>query len=142
MPKQTMTRNGVDTDTGLDFDARYTVAHMSGVAFYLVGYATEWTEETYTITCEEDGHTREDHEDPDSEWYSGKPGMPYTDELCGYTDESEEVENKSQVRAIMVGDDQVHIVDVSDLTVIKETDDDSGYCHDCGQTGCYSNRYV
>jgi hypothetical protein len=38
----------------------------------------------------------------------------------------------SQVRAVMVGDDYVHIVDVDDLTVIAEDD----YCAECGQIGC------
>lgn len=40
--------------------------------------------------------------------------------------------NRDQVRAVMVGDDREHIVDVSDLTVIGEDD----YCHECGQIGC------
>ena len=36
------------------------------------------------------------------------------------------------VRAVMVGDDRVHLVDVDDLTVISDED----YCPGCGQTGC------
>jgi hypothetical protein len=133
-----MTRNkefdryGVDEDTGIDFDARYTVAGMRGVAFYLVGYETEHTEETFTVTCEDDGHDRYDHDDPDSDQYSGQDG-----EVCGYTTESEEIERKDMVRAIMVGDDTVHTVDVGDLTVIEDDEDGNpGYCRECGQTGC------
>ena len=38
----------------------------------------------------------------------------------------------SQVRAVMVGDDHEHIIDVDDLTAISEDD----YCHSCGQIGC------
>jgi hypothetical protein len=122
-------RNGVDEDTGIDFDARYTVAGMRGVAFYLVGYETEYTEETFTVTCEDDGHDRDDHGDPD------KPDI--TGYWCGYTTESEEVERKDMVRAIMVGDDTVHVVDVDDLTVIEDDEDGNpGYCRECGQTGC------
>lgn len=36
------------------------------------------------------------------------------------------------VRAVMVGDDRVHIVDPDDLTEIDEDD----YCSGCGQIGC------
>jgi len=43
-----------------------------------------------------------------------------------------EEENRQNVRAVMVGDDTVHIVDVDDLTVISEDD----YCPECGQIGC------
>lgn len=43
-----------------------------------------------------------------------------------------EYENRDRVRMIMVGDDRVHIVDVSDCTPIKEDE----YCPECGQIGC------
>ena len=41
-------------------------------------------------------------------------------------------EDRSRVRAIMVGDDRVHEVDVDDLTPLADGD----YCKDCGQIGC------
>lgn len=43
-----------------------------------------------------------------------------------------EYENREQVRAVMVGDDREHIVDVDDLTELDEDD----YCPSCGQIGC------
>lgn len=42
------------------------------------------------------------------------------------------VTDRERVRAVMVGDDREHIVDVSDLTKLGEDD----YCHVCGQIGC------
>lgn len=41
-------------------------------------------------------------------------------------------ENRSNVRAVMVGDDCAFTIDVDDLTLIDEDD----YCHECGQIGC------
>ncbi len=46
--------------------------------------------------------------------------------------DSEEIEDRSQVVAVMVGDDRKHIIDVDDLIVI----DDDEYCGSCGQIGC------
>ena len=58
--------------------------------------------------------------------------------MCYLYNEPELVPDFTRVRAVMVGDDREHIVDVSDLTVIPE----DGYCRDCGQTGCTSNIYT
>lgn len=100
------------TSTDIDFDARYTVEGYRGIAFYLVGYDKEWTEETWTFIG-----------GPDDD----------TDDECNYVyDEPEEVENRERVRAIMVGDDREWSFDVDDLTVIGELD----YCVECGQVGC------
>ena len=38
------------------------------------------------------------------------------------------------VRAVMVGDDREHIIDVDDLTVL----DDDDYCPGCGQIDCHA----
>jgi hypothetical protein len=43
-----------------------------------------------------------------------------------------EEEDRSRVRAIMVGDDRVFVVDVDDLQLIGEED----VCRGCGQVGC------
>lgn len=89
--------------TDIDFDARYSVADMPGVAWYLRGYVIEDNEvERY---------------DPDTDEYSY---------------ENEPWQNTGLVRAVMVGDDREHIIDVDDLTMIAEED----YCHVCGQLGC------
>jgi hypothetical protein len=41
-------------------------------------------------------------------------------------------EDRSRVRAVMVGDDRIFTADVDDLTVIGEED----FCRGCGQVGC------
>lgn len=43
-----------------------------------------------------------------------------------------EEDDRSRVRAVMVGDDRVEIIDVDDLRVIGEED----FCRGCGQVGC------
>ena len=97
----------------IDMDARYSVAGYGGIAFYLLGYATEWTEE---------------------EWIYCGEGDP--DEESSYLyNEPEEIENRDRVRAVMVGDDRVHEIDIDDLTVI----DDLDYCAECGQIGCHAD---
>lgn len=101
--------------TAVDMSARYAVQGHGGIAFYLDEYATEWTSE---------------------EWLYDGEGDPDDEGSYVYC-EPEQVENRSQVRAIMVGDDYVWIVDVDDLTMIGEED----YCHECGQVGCCANVY-
>ena len=96
----------------LDFDARYSVVGYGGIAFYLTGYATEWTEEEWFLYCEDHEHEH--------------------DGDCYLYGEPEEVEDRTKVRAVMVGDDRTHIVDVDDLTEIADED----YCPGCGQIGC------
>lgn len=41
-------------------------------------------------------------------------------------------EDRDYVRAVMVGDDREHVIDVSDLTRLADED----YCGVCGQIGC------
>jgi hypothetical protein len=89
----------------VDFDAHYAVDGYRGIAFYLRGYATRQVEV-------------EDSYELDGETY--------------YDYSVETIEDDSMVRAVMVGDDREHIVDVDDLTVISEDD----YCSGCGQIGC------
>jgi hypothetical protein len=43
-----------------------------------------------------------------------------------------EYENKDRVECCMVGDDTVHIFDISELTKLEEDE----YCPECGQIGC------
>jgi hypothetical protein len=98
-----------------DFDARYAVATYPGVAFYLVGYVQTREE------CQ--GHPAEDCGDE----HAALGEVLYCDGSC-----EEPHDDTSQVRAIMVGDDREHIVDVEDLKLIGEGD----YCPGCGQIGC------
>jgi hypothetical protein len=111
--------------TAVDFDGRFTAAGMPGVAFYLMGWAQEWTEEGYTLACAgEDAH-RAIH-DPLAKDDDGHVSA------CWLYNEPEQVDRTDQVIAVMVGDDREHIVDVSDLTEI----DPDAYCSGCGQVGC------
>lgn len=97
----------------VDFDAHYTVSWCRGVAFYLLGWATETIEPEPFLICDDEDH---DHDG----------------ECFAYPDEVETRERDDMVRAVMVGDDTVHLVDVDDLSKISEDD----YCGGCGQIGC------
>jgi hypothetical protein len=48
-----------------------------------------------------------------------------------------ETEDRDFVRAVMVGDDRVFVIDVDDLEQISDED----FCRDCGQIGCGHNVY-
>ena len=98
------------TEAAVDMDARYAVQGYGGIAWYLLGYATTWTEESWELIEGED-----------------------SEDECSYLyNEPEEIENRDMVRAVMVGDDRVFEIDVDDLTIISEYD----YCSQCGQIGC------
>ncbi len=101
-----------ETATDIDFQAHYTVAGSAGIAYYLLGYATETTEESWE--------------------YIGGPDDDTEDESNYLYNEPEEVEDRQRVRAVMVGDDRVFEVDVEDLTLLGEED----FCRGCGQVGC------
>ncbi len=103
------------TATDIDFSAHYRIG-PTAVAWYLLGYATEWTEEECIYSGEGD------EDDPSNYLYN----------------EPEEIEDRDRVRACMVGDDRVETVDVDDLTLIDEED----FCRDCGQIGCGHNVYA
>lgn len=91
----------------LDLNARYKVADNDGVAWYLVGYKKEWTEE----------------------WYEDVGTQSMSDYIYH---EPEEIEDRTKVIAIMVGDDREFTFDIEDLIKL----DDEDYCHECGQIGC------
>lgn len=95
----------------VDFDARYKVDGFRGVAFYLLGWAQE-TRQVEVPLC--DHEVDEPHDE------------------CEYVTETEQVDSDTFVRAVMVGDDTVHFVDVDDLHKIEDGD----YCPECGQIGC------
>jgi hypothetical protein len=80
--------------TAIDLDAHYTVEGYRGIAWYLVGFDTEWTEEKWTFI----GSDEDDTEDETNYVY----------------DEPEEIENRERVRAVMVGDDRVFTFNVDE----------------------------
>jgi hypothetical protein len=90
---------------GLDFDARYRVADYDGIAFYLRGYVRT------PLVDDDTGELVRD-------W-------------LGECDDAYDIDT-SRVRAVMVGDDREHLVDVDELTRL----DDDAYCPSCGQIGC------
>lgn len=103
------------TETTIDLDAHYRVEGYRGIAWYLLGYATEWTEEEWTYDGEGD---------PD-------------DESSYLYSEPEEIEDRTRVRAVMVGDDREFTFDVEEIEVLPEAD----FCHVCGQIGCTHDGY-
>ena len=115
-------KHTAEDGTVVDFDGRFTVAGETRIAYYLLGWATEMTEETWTLDCagpesHGDPTDPEDHADP-----------------CYLYDEPEEIDRTDQVVAVMVGDDRHHVVDVGDLTEISEED----VCPGCGAVpSCY-----
>lgn len=96
----------------LDMGAHYTVAGYGGIAWYVVGYATEWTEGKWVFLGDDD-------DDPDDETFYA-------------WNEPEEYDDPSRVRCVMVGDDRTFTFDVDELAPIAELD----YCAECGQIGC------
>jgi hypothetical protein len=99
------------TEHGIDFDARYRVTTMPGVAFYLNGWQQVWENGTY-FTIDADGVEYMEDDADEGEWIDDP--------------------DHRMVRAVMVGDDTEHIVDRDDLVVIADDD----YCSECGQIGC------
>lgn len=93
----------------MDTSVRYTVDSHPGIAFRLLG-PDVMTPDPELCCTDEDCH----HDEPDC-WYQPEPE-----------------ESDTWVRMVMVGDDTVHYLEVTDVHPI--TDDD--YCHECGQIGC------
>lgn len=100
--------------TDLDFSARYKAEGWPGVAFTLLGWATEERYEGDALVCHD--------EDCDHA----------LSEMCWAAGDTSIVESDEWVRAVMVGDDHVHTLEVSTLHKIG----DDEYCHGCGQLGC------
>lgn len=113
----------------LDFSRHYTVRGNEGVAWRLLRYCAQWTEEEWAISCDNDEH--EDYPDH----YGNVEDIRHPE--CWLYTEPEEIEDTSFVIGVMVGDDRETMIDVDDLKLIEET----GFCRDCGQVGCTSNVY-
>lgn len=104
----------MSTDTAIDFDAFYAVNGWGGIAFYLTGYATETVYEGDLLVCDDEEC---DH------------GLS---EMCWAEGDYSIVTNPDMVKAIMVGDDTVHLIDVEDLRPLAREE----FCGECGQIGC------
>ena len=99
--------------TALDTSARYTVDEYPGVAFYVLGWERVRIEPEPFLVCEVEDC---DHDD-----------------ACYALDEEpDEFDSDVWVRAVMVGDDIVHHVEITHLHRIE----DDAYCSGCGQIGC------
>lgn len=112
--------------TPVNFDGRFSVAGSHGVAFYLLGWAQEWTEERWILACGNEAHIYEPDSD-DADETEDTHGA-----ACYLYDEPQQVDDRTRVVAVMVGDDRQHTVDVGDLAEI----DPDTYCSECGQIGC------
>lgn len=103
-----------ETTTEVDFNRTYRVRTMPGIAFRLLDFTMEEVrEQGWEVDCD-------------------KPGCDHDDDSCYVWCEPEFEPSTTLVNAIMVGDDQVHVVEVSDLTPLDEGE----FCQGCGQTGC------
>ena len=103
----------MSTDTAIDFDAYYRVEGWGGIACHLVGYAKTTREPEAELVCEDEDCEHE-------EFYCWSMPDPF------------EEDDTSFVRAIMVGDDTVHLIDVEDLRPLAREE----FCGECGQIGC------
>lgn len=102
------------TSEQVDFQARYRVRSMPGVAFRLKAYATTEEYDGDLLVCDDEGC---DHQDSEMCWAEGSTST---------------VTDLDWVIGVMVGDDREHVIEVSDLEKI----DDLDYCAECGQIGC------
>jgi hypothetical protein len=99
--------------TPVDFDRYYTCKGWGGVAFWLRGYAQIVTNPDVELACDDEDC---DHD----EWFCWSMPDPF------------EADDLERVRATMVGDDGVHIIDVEDLIPLSREE----FCGECGQVGC------
>jgi hypothetical protein len=102
-----------ENTTGLDTSLAYTATGYRGVAIRLIGWAQE-SAAIYELVCEDEEC---DHQ---------------LSEMCWGNEGAEITWSDTMVRAYMVGDDRVLLIDRDDLTPIDELD----YCAGCGQIGC------
>lgn len=103
------------TTATLDLAAAHSVKGYPGVAFRLLGFATEEVVEADVLVCEDDEC---DHTLSEMCWVEGG--------------DVDTVVDLDRVVAVMIGDDRDHVVEVADLTKIDRDD----YCGSCGQIGC------
>lgn len=96
----------------IDFDASYTVDGYARIAFRLLGWDRKFEPTEYWEVDPDTGDEYLAVDHSEGEW----------------VDDPE----SGKVRAVMVGDDRTHVVDVEDLTAIADDD----YCGGCGQVGC------
>lgn len=122
----------------ITMDGRYAVDGYRGVAFRLIGWAQKWEPET--VLTEWCGWC---YEPVDYQQGTGTPFCTCEDtadygrsihESWEETGDGEWIPDPSGgiVRAVMVGDDRVHEVAISDLIPLADED----YCSGCGQMGC------
>jgi hypothetical protein len=99
----------------INFEGRFSVSQYPGIAFYLLGWEQAWEPQQYYCIDEETGEEwLEDDPNGEGEWIDNPDG---------------------RVRAVMVGDDRIFLVDTENLTEIS----DEEYCSSCGQIGCCHN---
>lgn len=101
------------TITEVDFTKTYRVEGYGGIAFRVLSYVQEWTEDEYVLVC-----TDEDCAHDTESCYAYERGTP--------------TENLERVNVVMVGDDTIHNIGVDELQPLAE----DAYCVECGQVGC------
>ena len=118
-------------ETKLDFNKAYSVQKYGNVAWQILGYDTEYEEETWVLSC---------CNSPDSAYFDGDADAydpdtndcDHATEMCWIYGESELVQITDRVQCVMIGDDRKYVFYVDELEPIS----DDEYCHGCGQIGC------
>jgi hypothetical protein len=102
----------------IDTDKKYRVDGRPGIAWRVLGYVQEMSEPEWELSCCEDEEVQDmcDH----------------SSDMCWIFKQPELIDDFSMVRAVMVGDDEIHEISAFDLVPIE----DDEYCHECGQIGC------
>jgi hypothetical protein len=101
----------------LDTTVAYTVEGYGGVAFRVLGPEIVTAEPEPFVVCT-GTHCAHDGDEAEGCW--------------AWPEEPDTFESEVWVEAVMIGDDVVHHVERTSLTVI----DDDAYCGGCGQVGC------
>lgn len=112
----------------------YAVKGFEGIACQVYGWETEPVQVIGCTGCDFMGIEREH-----GGGYTVEPHSPECpdDAETIYSDEPE-YERTGNLIIVMVGDDQKHSVDPSDVSLIP----DDSFCRECGQIGCGHNVYA
>jgi hypothetical protein len=101
-------------ETEIDFESAYRVEGYRGIAWRLKRYASR----SVPVMCLMDDEAGNECEVE--------------------SDEFDTEEDRTQVVAVMVGDDREFVFPVADLSLLGEDE----FCYECGQIGCGHGRYA
>lgn len=97
-------------------EGRFKIDGYDGVAFYIY----QWTQKAVPVSSHIEIAGEED--------YTNSYAVEEVIDEWEWVDDPD----SEMMEVCMVGDDHVHTVDISEMTLI----DDDEYCSNCGQIGC------